>query len=65
MLLLASPASASLSCAVAGGEAVGEVAAGEMLAARRTLPVGADLVEVALPRVARALGDALGDLADP
>ena len=37
MLALASPASASLSCALAGGEAVGEVAAGEMRAARLTL----------------------------
>jgi hypothetical protein len=49
---------------LAGGEAVGEVAARQVRPARRTLPVAADLVEVAVARIARALDDALGDFAD-
>ena len=65
MLLLAAPLKRILVLAVAGRKAVGEVAAGQMLAARPPLAVRADLVEIAFPRVARAFDDALGDLADP
>ena len=63
--VLAAPRSASLSLALAGGEAVGEVAAGQMLAPRPPLAVGVDLLQIAGAGVVRALGDPVGDLAYP
>ena len=67
MLALGRAAQRVLVVAAAGGEAVGEVAAGQVLARRgRALAVGVDAARDSVARLsARALGDAVGDLADP
>ena len=56
--------SAALVVRAAGGEAMGEIGAAELLARRPLRNRVVDAVEIAPARVAAALGDAFGDFAD-